>query len=968
MKHLQLSLSVALVTSLSLPANSALAADSPPAASAPASSAPAAVTPAPAAAATNLFSPSISDVDARYALLEKRLNDGYSAGRLEQAQYEKYRLEMKRVADQEAVFRASDGNLSLWENLRLQFELDRIMKEIEMSFTDRKTGSIDVVARRDEIKGRLAYAYMQGRLTKQEHDTIELTLNHLTRQIDAARGKNGQIGIADGIKLLMALDRLSQTLATTVHDRQISLTTIDGRQAEIAKRIKTAGASGKLTSEQVKALIGQLHTITDREDALRRLARPLTADEQLSLAFDLEKINGQIDAEYMDSDLVDMDTARVSKKEGDIDRIIAQALFKGIISTGDGQNYKQQLDRIIVKDKTFRAAGGDTLDALQAQNLLIELEALSGSIDRSIYNKQPVWPGVEASIPAVRLRIEQAKGAGRLEEPDSAALEAELTRINGLKDEALANGLSASAVVSMAAALDQLDESVARTVKDRTISFIPDIDKRKTEINHRIADGIASGKLTLEEARSLLDELNRISTQQAQLKANDSVLDEREKLSLALDLERLATNTEKEIRDNPFVSKSIEELKKQADQDIASGTLSGKLTAVEVQSLRGELNRISTYETTSLVSDGSLDAKEAIILVSDLTKLIKDVDVASKNGNGALPDIAKRQAEIYQRITEGVMQGRLSTKSADNLKRDFYRIMDQDAKYRAAGGMSFGEQASLALELEKLASNIEASMGETQAALPDVDQKQADLDNELAGAVASGQLSPAQAQEFSTELDRIASEENAFRFSGSGLSYSESLALITELEKLSGRIDTALAGQKPQWSGIDGRISELGKRISDGQSASKFNAGTASQLSRELDRITQAEQAFIASGGGLSLAEVESLSRDLDRLTRDLEVRLGIGSIVTWTDIDGRQARIESTIAQSSASGKISPSVASRAKRELQALSAVKSSWKTSGGSYSYTQLVTMAQTLDKIDKMLGIRSSGSGRPQAQAQ
>lgn len=125
---------------------------------------------------------------ARYALLEKRLNDGYSAGRLEQAQYEKYKLEMKRVADQEAVFRASDGNLSLWENMRLQFELDRIMKEIELSFTDRKTGSIDVVARRDEIRGRLAYAYMQGRLTKQEHDSIELTLNQLTRQIDAASG------------------------------------------------------------------------------------------------------------------------------------------------------------------------------------------------------------------------------------------------------------------------------------------------------------------------------------------------------------------------------------------------------------------------------------------------------------------------------------------------------------------------------------------------------------------------------------------------------------------------------------------------------------------------------------------------------------------------------------------------------------------------------------------------------------
>ena len=51
-----------------------------------------------------------------------------------------------------------------------------------------------------------------------------------------------------------------------------------------------------------------------------------------------------------------------------------------------------------------------------------------------------------------------------------------------------------------------------------------------------------------------------------------------------------------------------------------------------------------------------------------------------------------------------------------------------------------------------------------------------------------------------------------------------------------------------------------------------------------------------------------------------------------------------------------------RLERQLQALSSVKSSWKaSSGGSYSYTQLVTMAQTLDKIDKLLGIRSVGTG-------
>lgn len=71
-----------------------------------------------------------------------------------------------------------------------------------------------------------------------------------------------------------------------------------------------------------------------------------------------------------------------------------------------------------------------------------------------------------------------------------------------------------------------------------------------------------------------------------------------------------------------------------------------------------------------------------------------------KNSETALPDLAKREAELYQRITEGVMQGRLTAGGADILKRDFYRLLDMEAKYRASGGLSFGEHAALALELE----------------------------------------------------------------------------------------------------------------------------------------------------------------------------------------------------------------------------------------------------------------------------
>lgn len=62
-------------------------------------------------------------------------------------------------------------------------------------------------------------------------------------------------------------------------------------------------------------------------------------------------------------------------------------------------------------------------------------------------------------------------------------------------------------------------------------------------------------------------------------KAADGLLDEREKLSIALDLERLAGRVEKESRDNPYVSKTIQARKEQADQAISGGSVSGKLGA-----------------------------------------------------------------------------------------------------------------------------------------------------------------------------------------------------------------------------------------------------------------------------------------------------------------------------------------------------------------------------------------------------
>ncbi|MBP9092784.1 hypothetical protein KBI23_17305 [bacterium] len=915
---------------------------------------------APAVAADNTrliaVAGSISDFDARLALIENRLNDAFNAGRLTQLQRQRIKLDLQRLADQEAVFSASNGSLSLWENLRLHFDLDSIVKDMEASLGDRKSGFLDASVRRDEIQRRLARAFSQGRLSRQEFEEIRAEVERESSAIDAAKDRNGQISITDNIRLVLELDRLSQRLTRTVHDRQFSLTAIDVRESEVARRIEEGIKSGKLTDSEAAELKAEYKRINDRQDQLRKLARPLTAEEQLTIALDIEKLSGQVESQLYDSEVASQSgstTSRVSKRESEVDSDIASALSTGLITLTEAQVYKQQLDRVTDKEKNFKALSGGDIDPLQTQNLLVELEQLSGSLARSTYEKKPVWSGVHGTVAELKKSIDEAKAASRLDPSDEDSLTKEIAAIDAKR---LSSGATAQSTMEIVVALNQFSSKLARSVKDRDIAYIPDLDKRKAEINKRIAEGVVSGRLTLDESNTAIAEFNRITALQNTYKAVDGVIDEREKLTLALELERLSTKVEKDIRDNQFATKPIQVLKEDADRTIASGTLSGKLSAQEVQALRAELIRINTFESSKIASQGKLEAQDAILIVLELNKLIKDTDNSSKNAEVALPDISKRQAELYQRITEGVMQGRLTVKDSDSLKKDFYRILDQEAKYRSSGGLSFGEHAALSLELERLANSIESNMGDTQAAVPDVDARQAELDKKIAGAVASGQLTMAQTQEFTKELDRISRDEITYRFSGTGLSYAESISLVADLEKLNGRIDTQIAGKTAQWSGIDGRVQSISKQIGQALLSQKINGATASQLKREVDRVAQAKVAFETSGGGLNLAETESLVRDLDRLTRSLDIRQGVGQIVAWTDIDGRQARAEARIAQDTAQGKLSASKANKAKKQLQTFKLVKATMKAStGGNFTYSQIVVMAQTLDKIDSLVGI-------------
>lgn len=946
---------VACSISIGSPGSGALAADGEPARAGISQT----VTQIVTKTASTLGNANIDDVDARIAGIDRRLRDARSAGRLTQTQYERFNGELKRIIGQEAIFRANDGQLSLWESLRLSFDLDRLIKDSEASMTDRQSGYMDVPARQAELQKRLAEAYSLGRLTRQEHDEIDYQLQGIDNRIASSKAHNKSLSIADTIRYMLELDALSKRLTRTVHDRQVSLTSIDEKKSELEARIAEGVKDGKIDGEEEKALRAEYSRIVSVEALLRKLDRPLTAEEQLSLALSLEKLSGQIEADMQDKASV-LTLEAIETRRNDADKLLAKSLSDGLVTVTEAQVYRTDLEDIESRERTAKnaakaaASAGSVfeLDPVTAQNLLIEIERVRGSIERAGYNKKPIWPGIDGSIAEIDKKLAEARSASRLEESVAVSIKAELDNVVNRKNEYMSSqGLSSSEALSLASMLEQLNLKLARSVEDRQIAYIPDVPRRKKEVSARLGEGIFMGGLSIDEAQSLIAEYERINARQASFTA-DGALDEREKLTLALDLEKLATRIEREIRDNPYENKSLAQQRKDIDQAIATGVLNGTISNQEMTALKAEASRIDGFHQTA-AQDGAIDAYEAFQIAQSIAKLNRDVQLAIKNSDTALPDIAKREAELYQRITEGVMQGRLGAKEADDLKRDFYRVMDNEAKYRSSGGLSFGEQAALAIELEKLANSIESSMKETNAVLPDVDTRQAELDKKLANALAGGLVSTTQVSEITRELDRIAREEVNYRFSGNGLSYAESSSLMAELERVDNRINTMLAGRKVQWSGIDNRLLEAREEIEEGVAARRLSAAQASELKAELDRIAQAKLAFEASGGGLTVAETSSLVRDLERFNVNLNARLGkISQKIAWTDIDARQARVEAKLNQS----KMPVATANRVKRELKDLAIKKALYRASGNAFSYKELTSLAQTLDRLDGMVGIK------------
>lgn len=895
-----------------------------------------------------------TDIDTRQVQIERRIKDAISSGRLTWAEGDVYLKQLAQIERAEADYRVSDNKLSTWESMRLSLDLDKLSRDLETHMRDRSSGSVDIDSMQADILKRMTDGLSARRLTRQEYDDLKYDFDRSASLEALYRQSDNKLDYDETMKLALDLDRLSTRLERTLHDRDVSIGDADARQAELDKKIQDGLGSGKLTGGEASQLRSEFNRISEREAALKSSGRPISPDDRLALLIDLERLNTQIELKLNNSETAPTGGAQVNVKKAHIEGLISESLVQGKLTPLEAQQFKTQLDRVQTLARDMAQSDG-VLTPVEVQTISVEYSMLESRVNRTMVGRPGVWPGITGRVGEIEQRINDSASSRRLTDAEATSLRAELQRIKEMAASTRKTDgtFALDSSLAVASDLERLSHKVNQSLHDRT-EITVDLDQKQREIDKQIADGVLAGTLTLPEARELDAEGDRIERKETEFRTSQSGLNYRERLALAYDLEQLATKVDQQIRDSEREPIDLQAQKALIDKLVTAATINGRLTSDEARSIKAERDRLTALEFQCRASDGRLTAGESILIASEWDKLQRAVKKQAQDKERDVSDIDARQARIQRRISEGLSSGRITAREADRLGKEFDVIASKEAQFRADGGLSYGESLTLAIELEQLTRKVENAIANGKINLPDVDSRQREIDVELAAAVASGRLALRDAQNFRVEIDRIAAEEAGYRQSGGGISVSETQMLLTELDKLQATVDARLKDSKPVWSGLAGRRNELSTQLTQLDQAKKLKPEDLFKFKAELNRISQAEAAFQASGGAIDLAETVSLVNDLDLLKRRIDSRIGVIAVnLAWDDIDGRQADLDRRINKALMRRAISSVEAQKLKAESTKIHQAEAIFKANDGSLSYFEKMALAGQLDKLNRLV---------------
>lgn len=419
-------------------------------------------------------------------------------------------------------------------------------------------------------------------------------------------------------------------------------------------------------------------------------------------------------------------------------------------------------------------------------------------------------------------------------------------------------------------------------------------------------------------------------------------------------------------------SDSIATRESQITNRIIDGINQGKINASDSQSLKLQLDRVKSMENSyrTQSTSGQLGSIETATLNTELNKVENSLNQMLGNSysssvttNVTVNDNSDQLlADLKQRITSNLANGRLTIGEAKTLKEQYDHIFRDRGEFRADGSITSSEMTLLIRALDDLKRDIASQIRDVQA-WPGIDGQQAFEARRIEDGVNSNRITRREYQDLKVEVDRIADSEARAR--SNGLQLGETIVLATDLTNLDQRITVSLSNSTTSggypgggWTGgggshgggwhdhdndnngggtqnggsagFDLRQSNVLRRIDDSAANGRLTFDEAADLKADYRRLEQLEASYRADGR-LSSYELDVLQKGLDNIVVELKDKSG-PIAVQYPEIDRKQQSLKVRIEDYIAHRRISAVDGQKLLSNLTWIASIEAAFRQSGG------------------------------------
>lgn len=724
------------------------------------------------------------DLPARQAAMEARIDAAESDGRLNPAEAQQLKAQLKLIRD-DATSRSSGGKLTYTDALVVSMVLDGLDNRLGHILDLRPIPAPDVVA----LKTQLSTLEKNYKADQSNVDLASRRLNH-TVDVEALKKVLSQKVLSAGAALTAAstLEWIETAINLNAAGKPVAVD-LTNLQDEVDRHIALALVTGRLTPAEAHDLRAELEGIVSERSTMGDATQKLSAEQQTRLALEFQRLSGRLArAEHAPTAYwTGLDTFQAN-----LDHHISDGLAAERLSQADVDILKKVANDIAAAETEYLKSNS-SFDTREGLDLAIQAQQLNVRLHHALKDRTLTVPDIAVLQADLEKTISEGIEFGKLRY--TGRLQDTLTAITQLKDTyaKTPTGLDDRAKLAIAQEIEHtLGEILTRMHNDPRPQIA--LDLRLNNLYKMTYSSLATGVLSAERAAQYKSALDTIYGDLNSSRKSDNILTAGESLRLSSDLQLIQQQLDEELRDVATLPSQLMPRYRNVALHIGKNLANGRLTTDEANALTADLDQNAQRLAEGAAAQGGLSHGEGLRLAYDLEVLENKLESLLKDEPVAIVDVTQRAIQIDNNMANALAAGKLTITQAQHMRTQFDQILGSSAAMRKSDlVLTYPESIALTVELDRFNRNLGGAI--QQASGQDLTSRRASLEKAVKAAAVSGKLQAKDAQAFNLDLDSIAESEAAFRTSDEGLTFAEAMTLALDLDRLASRLDSVSKGQ-----------------------------------------------------------------------------------------------------------------------------------------------------------------------------